>query len=232
MTHHDASSDLELHPAAPPSGHRATLPCRRRFPLHRWVPALLVGSLLVACAPASGTDAPGATPGPSRTVDDAGALAAAGEFVRQLDIARRTGDPDGLLALSAPSCDTCTELAESARNAKALDETVTGGALSVDSTPEITGRADATGAVSVTVPVTQEAGERLSGPGEPLDAWDSRNYRLHIELIASPTGWRVTATDAAWGSPRDVTGTGEGVPDEADAPVAPAPAPAPAPRPV
>jgi len=143
------------------------------------------------------TEPADATPSePAFTPDDASAIAVAEEFVRALDLTLSTGDSERLLAISATTCGSCADYAETARSNKALHETHTGGALTVHSPPEVTAREEAIGAVAVTVPLAQEAGESFNRLGESEGTWDAKRFRLHVELVASPTGWLVTGTDS------------------------------------
>lgn len=143
------------------------------------------------------TEPADATPSePAFTPDDASAIAVAEEFVRALDITLSAGDSESLLAISATTCGSCADYAETGRSNKAMHETVTGGALTVHSPPEVTAREEAIGALAVTVPLAQEAGERFGRLGESMGTWDAAKYRLHVELVASPTGWLVTGSDS------------------------------------
>ena len=144
--------------------------------------------------PTEPADAPPSDP--AFVAEDASAIAVAEEFVRALDVALSTGDPEGLLAISATTCGSCADYAETARSNKALHETLIGGALTVHSPPEVTAREESIGAVAVTVPLAQEAGERFGRLGESMGTWEAKKYRLHVELVASPTGWLVTGTDS------------------------------------
>lgn len=143
------------------------------------------------------TDPADATPSePAFTPDDASAIAVAEEFVRALDITLSTGDSERLLAISATTCGSCADYAETARSSMALHETVTGGALTVRSPSEVTAREESIGAVAVEVGFTREAGERFARHGELIGAWDATTFRFHVELVATRTGWLVTGIDS------------------------------------